>query len=150
MVGTHRIGMGPIGVGLAIFAVLIAVAPSARAAGCAGDCNGDDSVTVDEITHCVRATLVGDHSADTCCDGDRSGDLDVGDILTTVNKALAGCNECWEPRLPGCGPGEACDIRSAGCAFDPQRGGFPTLADSRCVELPDVCPEVYAPVCACN
>src|SRR6185436_4160194 len=59
---------------------------------CLGDCNGDGSVTVDEIIIMVNIALgtaqIGDCTAG---DGDTSGTITVDEIVTATNNALSGC-----------------------------------------------------------
>jgi len=58
---------------------------------CVGDCNGDHSVTVDEILTMVNIAL-GNADATACPNGIPSGaQVDVALILTAVNNALTGC-----------------------------------------------------------
>jgi hypothetical protein len=59
---------------------------------CLGDCNGDGSVTVDEIIIMVNIAL-GEADVEDCAagDGDASGNVTVDEIVTAVNNALNGC-----------------------------------------------------------
>jgi DNA-binding beta-propeller fold protein YncE len=59
---------------------------------CVGDCNNDQSVTVDELLIMVNIAL-GNASADTCSAGDANqhGEITIDEILTAVNNALTGC-----------------------------------------------------------
>jgi len=59
---------------------------------CAGDCNSDHQVTVDEILTLVNIAL-GNTPVTTCDAGDANGDnhITVDEILTAVNNALNGC-----------------------------------------------------------
>jgi CSLREA domain-containing protein len=59
---------------------------------CVGDCNGDGTVTVDDILTMVNITL-GNTSVTTCEAGDANhdGQITVDEILTAVNNALNGC-----------------------------------------------------------
>jgi hypothetical protein len=61
--------------------------------GCAGDCNGSASVTVEEIVLLVSVAL-GNAAAAGCPAGDRdnSGSITVDEILLSVNAALLGCS----------------------------------------------------------
>ena len=64
---------------------------TATVAPCAGDCNGDGQVTVDEILTMVNIAL-GNADATACTNGIPSGaQVDVALILTAVNNALNGC-----------------------------------------------------------
>lgn len=66
--------------------------PTSPSAACAGDCSGDDAVTVDEVVLMVQIAL-GSISLAACPAGDPSGDGDitVDEILSAVNHALEGC-----------------------------------------------------------
>lgn len=59
---------------------------------CAGDCNGDAEVTVNEILLLVDVAL-GNASVAACEVGDLNGDgeIEVNEILAAVNSALNGC-----------------------------------------------------------
>lgn len=59
---------------------------------CAGDCDGDRTVTVDEIVTMVNIAL-GSRPVADCLAGDRSGDgeITVDEIVTAVNNALGEC-----------------------------------------------------------
>jgi len=59
---------------------------------CTGDCNGDGTVTVDEILTMVNIAL-GIEDVSTCLPGDANNDkmITVDEILTAVNDALNGC-----------------------------------------------------------
>ena len=60
---------------------------------CAGDCNGDGDVTVDEIITLLNIAL-GTRPVGDCLAGDLGGDgtITVDEIVTAVNRALAGCS----------------------------------------------------------
>ena len=64
---------------------------TARSA-CVGDCNGDGTVTVDDIITMVDIVL-GAAPVDTCNAGDANGDheITIDEILTAVNHAMRGC-----------------------------------------------------------
>jgi hypothetical protein len=59
---------------------------------CVGNCNGDSSVTVDELLTMVNIAL-GTAGISTCPPGDPNHDdhITVDEILTAVNNALNGC-----------------------------------------------------------
>ena len=59
---------------------------------CIGDCNGDGTVTVDEILVLVNIAL-GDTPLSTCSVGDvdNSGDITIVGLITSVNNALNDC-----------------------------------------------------------
>jgi hypothetical protein len=59
---------------------------------CAGDCSGDDTVTVEELVTLVNIVL--ENGALTDCpvgDADYDGAIAINDILLAVNNALSGC-----------------------------------------------------------
>ena len=69
---------------------------------CAGDCNGDGHVSVDEVIRLVNITLgvpqpsacaAGGAPVSTCALGDQNGDgkITVDEIVAAVSKALNGC-----------------------------------------------------------
>ncbi len=65
---------------------------SSEPPACAGDCNGDGEVTVDELLLLVNISL--DAAAVTQCRaGDANGDgaIAVNEIIAAVNRGLAGC-----------------------------------------------------------
>ena len=68
------------------------VPPTSTPKPCAGDCNNDGTVTVDEILTMVNIAL-GNTSVTTCEAGDpnHDGQITVDEILTAVNNALNGC-----------------------------------------------------------
>jgi hypothetical protein len=59
---------------------------------CAGDCNTDGEVTVDELLSMVNVAL-GNTDVAVCVAGDANGDagITVDEILSAVNNALQGC-----------------------------------------------------------
>ncbi|MGD0947272.1 MAG: right-handed parallel beta-helix repeat-containing protein [Candidatus Binatia bacterium] len=65
--------------------------PTPSTSTCIGDCNGDGSVTVDEILTMVNIAL-GTAQTTACPDGVPSGDeVNISLILQAVNNALNGC-----------------------------------------------------------
>jgi len=62
------------------------------AIGCAGDCDGDGQVKIDELLKLVSIAL-GEADVAICPAGDVDGNLQltVNEILTAVNHALSGC-----------------------------------------------------------
>ncbi len=60
---------------------------------CAGDCNGDHTVTIADLTK-VLTIIIGDVPLDTCpeADADEDGNLTIGDMIGAVNNALGGCH----------------------------------------------------------
>ena len=60
---------------------------------CAGDCGGDDQVTIEELIALVRIAL-GEAAATTCAAGDGNGDgtIAIDELVLAVSRALNGCN----------------------------------------------------------
>ena len=59
---------------------------------CAGDCNGDGSVVINELIGGVNIAL--DNAAlDTCPSFDRDGNggVSIDELITAVNNAQTGC-----------------------------------------------------------
>jgi len=71
--------------------VLAAVAGAAQAQ-CAGDCDGDGAVTVDELIHAVDIVL-GTASIDGClaADANQDGRVAVDEVVQAVGNAQVGC-----------------------------------------------------------
>lgn len=59
---------------------------------CGGDCDGSATVTIDEVITLVNIAL-GDRPVADCPrgDSDRSGEIEVADIVTAIAGALSGC-----------------------------------------------------------
>jgi cysteine-rich repeat protein/predicted outer membrane repeat protein len=77
--------------------------------GCAGDCDGDGEVTIEELIILVNIAL-GNAAVTACGAGDTDGDgtIAIDEIIRAVNTALSGC----PPRVCGNGtldPFEQCD-----------------------------------------
>jgi len=65
--------------------------PAPVAARCAGDCNGDGAITIDELVAAVTAAL---GTADAACpsvDRNADGDVQINDLIALVAGALEGC-----------------------------------------------------------
>jgi hypothetical protein len=61
--------------------------------GCAGDCNGDGAVTVNELITMVNIAL--GNAPPSCAAGDQTGDgrIAVNEIVAAVNNELNGCTQ---------------------------------------------------------
>lgn len=61
-------------------------------AGCAGDCNGDGVVGIDEVLTLVNIDL-GTEGVSECLAGDRNGDgtITINELILAVNSALTDC-----------------------------------------------------------
>lgn len=99
--------------GTALLALLGAAVPDGASA-CAGDCDGDGRVTVDELVLCVDIA-VGDRGADVCAaaDPNHDGVALIPEVMRAVANALRGCppviDQCFIEGLPsGCPPGTFC------------------------------------------
>ena len=62
------------------------------AAGCAGDCNGDGAVAINELVSGVSIAL-GNAAVDACraMDGDSDSAVSISELIQAVNAALGGC-----------------------------------------------------------
>jgi len=62
------------------------------AGGCTGDCDGSNTVSVDELVKGVNIAL-GNAAVGTCSpfDKDHNGRVTVEELVTGVNNALNGC-----------------------------------------------------------
>ena len=59
---------------------------------CAGDCDGDRSVTIDEVITSVRLAL-GESGACDAADRDRDGAVTIAELVAAVGTALSGCRD---------------------------------------------------------
>lgn len=73
--------------------VLALTAPSARAQDiCAGDCDGNHDVAINELITCVNIALGSTPvSMCTACDVDGNGSVEISELIAAVNAALNGC-----------------------------------------------------------
>ena len=64
----------------------------AAAPGCAGDCNGDGTITIDELVRGVGIAL-GSSATSACAalDDDGDGTVAINELIPAVNAALDGC-----------------------------------------------------------
>jgi YVTN family beta-propeller protein len=106
---------------------------------CTGDCNGNDSVTVDEILIMVDVALGSDEVSE-CFAGDANNDgqITVEEILVAVNNALNTCHPLPTatptPTFGGCG--NVCDGRTC---ISPMMGNVGTcigVSDQGCDCVP--------------
>jgi hypothetical protein len=69
-----------------------APSPTPTPSPCVGDCNEDNSVTVDELLRMVNVAL-GNAGIEACNAGDANhdGSITIDEILKAVNNALSGC-----------------------------------------------------------
>ena len=88
-----RIGYMRKGLSAAAFSVLLLTFPlGASAQQCAGDCNGDGEVTIDELVLAVNIAL-GNRQVGDCLAADLNLDFEVtiDELVSAVNAALFGC-----------------------------------------------------------
>jgi len=66
--------------------------PTPSPPACAGDCNSDGMVAIDELIAAVRIAL-GAASVSTCADADTnaSGAVEIAELIAAVSRALSGC-----------------------------------------------------------
>ena len=70
---------------------------------CVGDCNGDQSVTVDELATMARIFLGTLKFSDAGCQaGDKNGDskIEIEELVTAVNNAKCGCPNACATQTP--------------------------------------------------
>jgi hypothetical protein len=80
-----------VGLHLAAVATLLATAGAAQAQ-CAGDCNGDGEVTINELIVGVNIALgSAEVSACPAFDRDADGTVAINELIAAVNAALSGC-----------------------------------------------------------
>jgi hypothetical protein len=65
------------------------ITPTPTAAKCAGDCNNDGEVTIDELINMVNHALGG--TAQPCPNGIPKEPVTIDEIISAVNNALGGC-----------------------------------------------------------
>ena len=86
--------MRKIRIGIVLFvALLYATSPSpASGQPCIGDCDGDRLVVIGELIVAVRIVL-GFAAVEDCpaSDPDGDGNVDISNVIATVNAALTGC-----------------------------------------------------------
>jgi hypothetical protein len=131
MIARHRLLLP-----LIAAAMLSAVSPG-HAQACRGDCNGDGSVTVEEIVASVQIAL-GDASSAVCPAVDANGDfaVTVNELLAAVRNGLQGCESVATPTAtaivsstptatPGVTPADdAALAAAAGVVIEPLVGLF--------------------------
>lgn len=78
----------------ALALLLVATTEAAAAATCAGDCDGDRSVTVAELVTLINVAL-GEREVGDCPAGDANGNgaVEVDDLVAAINQALFGCRD---------------------------------------------------------
>jgi hypothetical protein len=64
---------------------------------CPGDCNGDGSVTIDELLRAVNLALGSGIAGATCSalDTNRDGTVSIAEVVRAVGAALIGCPPLW-------------------------------------------------------
>lgn len=70
---------------------LLASAPMASGADCAGDCNLDGHVSIAELIIAVNIALVAPRSYCAAVDADGDGTVRIAELITAVRHALDGC-----------------------------------------------------------
>jgi hypothetical protein len=70
----------------------VAPTPTPTPSACAGDCNGNGSVAINELVSSVNISLGLAPVADCpACDTNHDGMVSVAELITAVNRALRGC-----------------------------------------------------------
>jgi 6-phosphogluconolactonase (cycloisomerase 2 family) len=77
---------------IALASIVLAPHPRAEAQSCAGDCNADTLVAINELIVCVRIAA-GSAAGGACvaCDVDGNGGVTIAELIAAVNRALTGC-----------------------------------------------------------
>ncbi len=85
---------------VALFALLLCTATDAVAHRCTGDCDGSDTVAIDELVNGVRIALE-QISLDTCYafDPDLDGRVSINELQVAVNNVFSFCG-LGEPPTP--------------------------------------------------
>ncbi len=101
-----------------LLATALCLSPAPAAAQCAGDCNGDGSVAINELIVGVNIAL-GSQAVSTCAafDGNGDGSVSIAELILAVNNALGGCNATTPTATPTVPPtatptggGEPCPV----------------------------------------
>jgi hypothetical protein len=71
--------------------LMLALAAGTAGAQCCGDCNGDGSVTINDLITAVNNALDGCGAAPCCGDCGGDGQVTINDLISAVNNALGGC-----------------------------------------------------------
>jgi hypothetical protein len=84
----------------AVLLVVVTCAGRAPGQSCAGDCNADRSVGINELITCVNIAL-GNAAVTACASCDPSGDgaVVINELVGEVNNALTGCPTAERPDL---------------------------------------------------
>ena len=113
--------------------------PHRGVASCVGDCDGDGTVTINELISLVNIALDGSAAA-SCAAGDVNNDaaITIDEILSAVHTALAGCLTAATPTpTPTFAPGTCSDpaVRAAEplCALDDQSATCDFLIQEHCL-----------------
>lgn len=90
------------GMRVAVLLLVLAAAGPARAQACAGDCDGDGAVRIEELIAGVRIAL-GERAVAACpaFDGNGDGAVGIDELVRAVTSALDGC-----PATPAPTPSE--------------------------------------------
>lgn len=126
-------GAGRLWAVIALGTLILIESPANAGTACVGDCNGDGSVTVDEIVTMVNIAL-GNSPIGSCPAGDSSGDgaITVDEIITATNNALSGCPQtgtgaCGNGQVDA---GEDCD--DGGTCIGGSNAGMACTSEAQC------------------
>lgn len=88
----------PLGWGAMLALVAMAALPVRAQTQCAGDCNGDGTVAINELVVGVNIAL-GSAAVSTCpaVDGNGDGMATINELVAAVNNALGGCSSDGTP-----------------------------------------------------
>jgi hypothetical protein len=116
-IGSHKRALMKSKFAAVVGLTFIVALPHAATAQCAGDCNSDSQVTVDELIVGVNVAL-GTTAFDMCNVFDTNGDgqVAVNELVAAVNNALNGCVS--NPVLQGLAALSANNLRDANESFE--------------------------------
>ena len=124
-----------------ILMVALSAVPGARRAGaaCAGDCDGDGSVAINELVRAVAIAL-GSTALDQCAaaDSDGNGSVTIAELIGAVGVALGGCTAAATPTPSGTPGRTATATEAAAPTATPTEGAPPGIAWHRDSTLQNV------------
>jgi len=93
VVATVAVGRAPMGIAIAQVPIE-PPSPTPTAPPCAGDCDDDGEVTVDDLVLAVRVALGASPLSDCAAvDVDHSGVVTIDELITATRRAVEGCRE---------------------------------------------------------
>lgn len=104
---------------LAITVLLLSLSSVDPACGCAGDCDGSGTVTIDELVGAVGMALVSRPTGDCpAIDGDANDTVTIDEVLAAISASLHGCR-ATPTSVPTPAPVSPTPVRLARCDISP-------------------------------